>query len=395
VKSESTPPPFGPIDDEPFSLAIGPRFPDDRGADGESCSDTWIDADDDGASIDHALLSLHGRLSRWLTANATRTERGFTLVELLVVVAIIASLLALLLPAVQGARESTRRTQCLNNLKQIGLALHGFHEANQRLPPAFATTQTPGNANWRSLTQTPGFFEPGWSFFVSILPFIEEDAFFEQLNLSLPIMDQANAVARTEAALVSLYVCPSDSAPKLIDVRDFGPSSPAIALSGDGTVITQAPVSSYAGLIGTSDHENNGAFDGVFFRNGRIKIGQITDGTSKTICVGERMSRMAEGTWLGSITGSEVVHADGWWQRLNYPTRSHNYRPANCHVTCHIRSSGPNVSTNSPSGFFSPHTNGCNFLNADTSVRLISDNVDLATFRALATRAGGEAVGVP
>jgi prepilin-type N-terminal cleavage/methylation domain-containing protein len=320
---------------------------------------------------------------------------GFTLVELLVVIAIIATLLGLLLPAVQGAREATRRTQCLNNLKQIGLALHNFHEAHQRLPPAFATTQTPGNVNWRSLPQTPGFFEPGWSLFVSILPFIEEDGLFEQLNLSLPIMDPANAVARTQAALVSLYVCPSDTAPKLVDVRDFGPSSSAVALSGDGTVITQAPVSSYAGLIGTNDHENNGAFDGVFFRNSRVRLGQITDGTTKTICIGERMSRMAEASWLGSITGSEVVHADGWWQSLGYPTRSQNYRPANCHVTCHIRSSGPNLPTNSPSGFFSPHTNGCNFLNADTSVRLISDTVDLATFRALATRAGGETVAVP
>jgi prepilin-type N-terminal cleavage/methylation domain-containing protein len=327
--------------------------------------------------------------------NHRNPRSGFTLVELLVVIAIIGTLVGLLLPAVQSAREAARRSSCSNNLKQIGLALHRFHEANSTLPPAFATTETPGNVNWRSLPQTPGFFEPGWSFFVFILPFVEEDSLFKQLNLSLPIMAPANAAARRESAIVSLYVCPSDTAPKLVDVRDFGPSSSAVALSGDGTVITQAPVSSYAGLIGTNDHENNGAFDGVFFRNSRIRLSQITDGTTKTLCIGERMSRMAEVTWLGSITDSEVVHADGWWQRLGYPTRSHNYRPANCQTTCHIRSSAPNLSTNSPSGFFSPHANGCNFLNADTSVRLIADDVDLATFRALATRAGGEAVAVP
>jgi prepilin-type N-terminal cleavage/methylation domain-containing protein len=330
-----------------------------------------------------------------LSSPAQPRRSGFSLVELLVVIAIIATLIGLLLPAVQSAREAARRTQCLSNLKQIGLGLHTFHDARRRLPPAFATAATPGNVNWRSLPPTPGFFEPGWSCFVFILPFVEQDTLFAQLDLSLPIMHDRNAVARSGAAVTQLYACPSDTAPKLVDVRDFGPSSSAVALSGDGSVITLAPVSSYTGVLGTSDHEHNGAFDGVFFRNSRVGFSQITDGTSKTICVGERMSRMAEATWLGSLTGSDVVHADGWWQRLGYPTRSHNYRPANCQTTCHIRSSGPNVPANSPSGFFSPHPQGCNFLNADGAVRLITDAVDLATFRALATRAGGEAVATP
>ena len=325
-----------------------------------------------------------------------RRGRGFTLVELLVVIAIIAALIALLLPAVQSAREAARRTQCLNNLRQIGLALHGFHGARQYLPPAFATASAPGNVNWRSLTTTtPGYFEPGWSFFVYILPYMEQGTLHAQLDLAMPILHSRNDVARTEAALMPLSVCPSDTSPRLIDVLDYGASSTATTLSGAGTVIARAPVSSYAGVLGTTDHEENGRFDGVFFRNSRVRIAQITDGTSKTVCIGERMSRMAEATWMGSITGSEVVHAEGWWQRLGYSHRSQNYRPANCQTTCHIRSSAPNLATNSPSGFFSPHTSGCNFLNVDASVRLIADDVDLTTFRALATRAGGEAVAVP
>jgi len=333
---------------------------------------------------------------RGLVQAGQRPARGFTLVELLVVIAIIGTLIGLLLPAVQSAREAARRTQCLNNLRQIGLALHGFHDARQYLPPAFATASAPGNVNWRSLTTTtPGFFEPGWSFFAYILPYMEEGSLHAQLDLSMPILHSRNDVARTEAALMQLYVCPSDTTPRLIDVLDYGASSTATTLSGAGTVIARGPVSSYAGVLGTTDHEENGRFDGVFFRNSRVRIGQITDGTSKTVCIGERMSRMAEATWLGSITGSEVVHAEGWWQRLGYSHRSQNYRPANCQTTCHIRSSGPNLATNSPSGFFSPHASGCNFLNVDASVRLIADDVDLTTFRALATRSGGEAVAVP
>lgn len=322
-----------------------------------------------------------------------RRPGGFTLIELLVVIAIIAVLLGLLLPAVQKVREAAGRTKCQNNLKQIGLALHNFYALEQRLPPGFTSTSDPGNVNWRTLTTTvPAYYEPGWSFFAYILPYMDQASLFSQLNLDLPILHSANAIARTEGALINAYVCPVDTAPKLIDVLDFGESSTAVTLSGSGTLICRAPVASYTGVLGSNDHEENGAFNGIFFRNSRVKFEDITDGSSNTLCIGERMSRMAEATWLGTITGSEVVHAEGWWQARGYPHRTHNYRPANLHVTCHIRSGKPNLLSNSPSGFFSPHTSGCNFLNADGSVRLITDTLDNTTFRALATRNGGEII---
>ncbi len=366
------------------------------GFDDDSCEDTWIDRDDAGSSLAHAILSLSRRMNG-CPLRAAQPPHGFTLVELLVVIAIIGTLIGLLLPAVQTARESARRTACTNNLKQTGLALHGFHTARGYFPSAFVATANPptGTSNWRTMTVQPSYFEPGWSFFAFILPFMEQSPLHDQLDLKLPIMNGKNDEARTDAAIVQAYVCPGDAPARLIDVLDFGPSSSSTVLSGDGTLITKAPVSSYAGVLGRNDHEETGFFNGIFFRNSRIRIGQITDGTSKTVCIGERMSRMAEATWLGSITGSDVVHAEGWWQPLGYSHRSQNYRPTNVHTTCHIRNSKPNQPDNSPSGFFSPHAGVCNFLNADGSVRPIADDVDLDTFRALATRAGNEAVAMP
>jgi prepilin-type N-terminal cleavage/methylation domain-containing protein len=174
---------------------------------------------------------------------AAASRRGFTLVELLVVIAIIGVLVGLLLPAVQTARESARRSSCTNNMRQVGLALHGFHDTKKSFPPAFTATTDPptGTSNWRTMTVTPSYFEPGWSFFAFILPFMEQGTIHDQLDLTLPIMNGTNDEARSDAAVVQAYICPSDTAPRLIDVLDFGPSSAATTLSGPGTLITRAP----------------------------------------------------------------------------------------------------------------------------------------------------------
>jgi prepilin-type N-terminal cleavage/methylation domain-containing protein len=326
---------------------------------------------------------------------------AFTLIELLVVIAIIAILIGLLLPAVQKVREAAARMQCSNNLKQIVLAAHNYHSAAGSFPPGFVTGGNPGlTSGWRTLNpHNPAHFTPGWSVFTYLLPYLEQDNLFRQINLTQPILSPANApaIAAARNGRFSVFVCPSDTSPRNVDIFDFGEVGSHTAFSGTGTVLANLPVSSYVACIGSGDHELIGSdpqFNGVFFRNSRVRVEDITDGSSQTVGFGERMSRVCESTWLGVIPGAEAVHSVEWVGRMGLPHRSHNYRPANVLVTAHLRGSLPNqASTASPSAFMSAHTAGVVFANMDGSVRLITSTIPITTFRALATRAGGEVIG--
>ena len=317
-------------------------------------------------------------------AAETRTQRsGFTLVELLVVIAIIGTLIGMLLPAVQGAREAARRTQSLSNLKQIGLALHNYHDANRRLPPGFRSTTT-GTWSGGSNDAVPES-GPGWSFFSLILPYTEETALHASIRFDLPITDPLNKAARETN--VALFIDPGDTGAKLIDITDSGDSP---AASNAPTVITQAAVCSYVASTGTLAYEQQ-PFNGVFHRNSRITLGQISDGTSKTIGVGERMSRHTRSSWVGVVPGQELVFSPES-PRYDPSQPSLQFRPAITSVLVHVRSNAPGIHTSSPGGFVGPYSAGTNFLNMDGSCRLISTETDPAIFRALCTRAGGEAI---
>src|SRR5437899_3867670 len=157
-----------------------------------------------------------------------RRRSGFTLIELLVVIAIIGVLIALLLPAVQKVREAANRTQCLNNLKQMGLALHNYHDTHRSFPPGILSTlsnpswkMTPGNCN----SEAPDL-GPGWSFFAFMLPYLEQDTLYRSIRFDLPLTDPANDAARR--TLVKIYVCPSDTLPKLVKAYDCG-NPPSVA----------------------------------------------------------------------------------------------------------------------------------------------------------------------
>jgi prepilin-type N-terminal cleavage/methylation domain-containing protein/prepilin-type processing-associated H-X9-DG protein len=269
-------------------------------------------------------------------------RRGFTLIELLVVIAIIAVLIGLLVPAVQRVREAAARTQCRNHLKQIGLALHGYHDRLNKFPPGYVS----------GVDATGADTGPGWGWAAHLLDDVEQDNLRRQISFSLDIAHSANALPRVQA--VAVFLCPSDEV-----VGTFTPPAAAIAVAHGN----------YVGLFGSNEIEDNpGAGNGVFFRNSKIRIADLTDGTSNTLLVGERSSNLFKSSWVGAVTGADEAFA------LCLGAADH---PPNDPVA-HIED------------FWSKHSQGVNFLFADGSVRNINNSIAPLVWQSLATRAGGE-----
>jgi prepilin-type N-terminal cleavage/methylation domain-containing protein len=313
--------------------------------------------------------------------------RGFTLVELLVVIAIIGILVGLLLPAVQAAREAARRIQCTNNLKQIGLALHNYEAGHRTYPPGFIS-RVIGQWSGRGNDPIPEA-GPGWSFYAMLLPNMELGSLHQSVRFDLPISDSANQAARSTK--VPGYQCPSDAWnepvtvwPSTLGLRDLAHAS-------------------YIGCLGGGDPANaprysaqyeETPFNGMFHRNQPIKHAAITDGTSNTIGIGERASMFAPNGWAGVIPNGQTVFSPATAQSRGQVV-GQTARPAITMATVHVRSGGPNASTGSPGGFWSPHVGGCLFLLMDGSVHTIPTNVDIQVFRAMAARNDGTVITLP
>jgi prepilin-type N-terminal cleavage/methylation domain-containing protein len=305
---------------------------------------------------------------------------GFTLIELLVVMAIIGVLVALLAPAVQAAREAARRSQCANNLKQMGLALHNYHESHACLPPGVVAARSgPGTS--------AADFTPGWSFFAMILPQLEENNLYNSVNFDLPIADSSNHTARRTH--IGTFLCPTDTGPRVIQLTDSG-NPPAEA--NTPVPITDASVCSYVGCLGDTAYEDP-AFTGVFHRNYSVRMADIIDGTSNTIGIGERMSRFSENSWVGPVPGQETVYSPTA-PDYNPALPSFRFRPAISAVLAHIRvtSRTPTDRANSPGSFFSFHPGGAHFLLMDGSCRIIGGEMSISVYRALGTRNGSESM---
>ncbi len=230
---------------------------------------------------------------------------AFTLIELLVVIAIMGILIGLLLPAVQKVREAASRTSCTNNLKQIGLGLHNYHDANQCLPPGYVATAPSGDPNFSTA--------PGWGWAAFLLPYIEQNALYNQVQGAIqsntPITDPS--VASAIQARISIYVCPSDLTPRTafpVYSLAGNTSYPLVYAEGAPGNVLAGP-SSYAACVGRDeDSDADGVTgSGVFYCNSKTKFTDVSDGLSNTILVGEKAWGNANGVWVGAIPGCAMV----------------------------------------------------------------------------------------
>ncbi|QDT63055.1 DUF1559 domain-containing protein [Calycomorphotria hydatis] len=320
-------------------------------------------------------------------------RKGFTLIELLVVIAIIAILIALLLPAVQQAREAARRSQCKNNLKQIGLAMHNYHDAHRTFPPGLIVPD-----DRPSVTDADHRFynyHPAWGFY--LLPYLEQAAIYNQQDFErvatgiLDIQSAANGLDKT----LNVYSCPTDIKP----------------VQQTYTTNGKYGTSSYAACRGNTRRRGQtlgtpffAERDGMFWVNSRVRMRDVTDGTSSTIMVGE----VSWDQFYGWGSSAEVTRGAMWpgIGQLKYDPlvlKDVDYaRPINL-----SRPGVPDASE--PAGFTGPgndndcfgslHVGGAQFLFADGSVHFLSENIDtqpspnLGIYQRLGVRNDGEVVG--
>lgn len=306
--------------------------------------------------------------------NRKPSSRGFTLIELLVVIAIIAILIALLLPAVQQAREAARRTQCKNNLKQIGLALHNYHDVSQSFPPGALF----------------GDDDYGWGTF--ILPYLDQGNIYTKLDFNnYPDDTHAGTGAQIVIPLqegltdqvLSVYICPSNS--MTLRHSPFRPGA-----GDDGQDLGGHARSDYKGCLGTG----GGAVTGMF---GKIKdtllptrIRDIIDGTTNTMAVGDGYTR-----FMRAVTGPPPADCSG--------NPDPNCNAGDFSVWVGTNNQHQNIVAetrlaNIPNGdrddsFASQHVGGIQMVFADGSARFISENVDMVTFGNLGDKADGNVVG--
>ncbi len=361
---------------------------------------------------------------------STASRPGFTLIELLVVIAIIAVLIALLLPAVQAAREAARRSQCTNNLKQLGLAMHNYESSNGAFPPGGEST----NFNNPSGVASSQFVDGGWSTLARMLPYMEAGTTFNVLNFNLAEYNDAFGANLTGATqVIAVFLCPSST--RTPDGGRDGGGDPNDTLSsyngGYGyndygpTVYTDiSPIA--VGGLGSSQvtpYRDKTTRANGLLKQGKTRIAEVTDGTSNTIAIAEDAGRDArylspytEGYWDGVNTraaamalinpndpgpsGGYAPYRRYWrWAEPDEGygvsgSPNNKYRPdheaGSWGTTSPFVAQGNNAGNNDEIASF--HPGGANCLFGDGSVRFIKDSVNPVTLRGLVTLSGGEVI---
>jgi prepilin-type N-terminal cleavage/methylation domain-containing protein/prepilin-type processing-associated H-X9-DG protein len=316
-------------------------------------------------NLNEAIESTHMGLSvRAIELTRAERRRGFSLVELLVVIAILGALVALLLPAVQAARESARNASCKNNLRQMGLGIHNYESARGALPTGYE--YAPG----------PAGNQRGFSWSARILPFVELQAVAARIDFARPIFDAVNSQVRCER--ISLYLCPTD------DVSPTG-----FVEMGD----ERYAMACYVANFGTPDLDDDqaqtrgasnprGPFDGPwgpFYRNSATPLRQITDGLSRTLMLGERQNGRFR---VAGVHGSHFSYETTWTgavRDVDEPTDDHG------HMALFQTGHPPNAAESDDRDVSASHNGFAQFLMCDGSVHSVAEEIDFAVYRALGT----------
>jgi prepilin-type N-terminal cleavage/methylation domain-containing protein/prepilin-type processing-associated H-X9-DG protein len=304
---------------------------------------------------------------------------AFTLIELLVVIAIVAILIGLLVPAVQKVREAAARMSCTNNLKQLGLALHNYHDTNLSLPSSF---------------NVPGL--PRSSMLTRLLPYFEQDNLYKRYDFTLNWFDPPNLPVTTTR--IKILLCPSSPNPERLDGRPEA-WSPLVAVTDYGATTSVSPLLVSAGLVDQSG-------PGMIPKDAdKPRFADVTDGLSNTICLAESAGRPVlwrRGLPVGTPPAPRV-NGGGWARAANDfsiegSTGDGTQFPGPCAINCtnghdYQTYPDPYFGRDGSGEVYAFHTAGANCLFGDGSVHLIQQAVSIRTFAALVTRGGAEVLG--
>ncbi|MDB5343468.1 MAG: hypothetical protein JWP89_1845 [Schlesneria sp.] len=341
-----------------------------------------------------------------VSGGKTSVDRsGFTLIELLVVIAIIAVLIALLLPAVQQARESARRTQCKNNMKQLGLALHNFHDTYLRFPPGAANDTTPFG------TSTSGGWGMSWK--VYILPYVDQAPLYTKLDFATGNGGYTNPTNMPlfSNVVISGYRCPT-STMKQFRIWNGNRmmtsyTGTAGSFSNTGT-LNVVPFNQYGSVSCCNGTGGVVSMNGLLYNNSKANMRDCSDGTSNTFLVHEESDFIRTTTGIvvpGTNDTSTSAGIYGWPMGAANPSAvggTGDYRHFNCSTVRYginargltgTATDGTNTDVGPNFPMSSEHTGGAHALLADGSVRFVSQNLDINTLLKLAAANDAQTIG--